>query len=551
MNNRLYISLAGAMLLLVAMCGCIKNDLPYGKVPLSITAFSVSGQTGDAVISDKDLTVTVNLEETANPAKSELLNIEYKATLRDGSDDSYNNNIESSVKKGDVLDLTNDFDIKLSLFQEYNWKIVPVQNIERVFKVANQMGKPVFDAEQKMALAYIQKDLPLSGAELQELKLGPQGSEETGVVKGVVSKENGWNFYKNYIEAFVKVKFSDFIDETWSIRIYNFDQEMIKADPGVEVAWLYGVGSEGQTCGFEYRKVEDTEWITVPSSDIEMDGTDFKTVLTGLSAETQYVCRAKVGDIVSEEVNFTTFAKVEVPNMGFEDWSQNGKVICPWAEGEEAFWDSGNKGSTTVSENYNITMRVNEPRPGSTGSMAAKLESKNILSYFAAGNLFIGRFIDVVDLKNGKLGFGRSFSSFPTKLTGYYKYKQEIINKTTVGFEDYQGLPDTGIIWIALISGTPDESYDNTFVKIRTDMENNKGEYFEKDADYVLAYGEMNINETVSEYKKFEIELEYRRTDVVPSGILIVCSASKLGDYFTGGVGSTLWVDDFALEYDY
>ena len=60
MNNRLYISLAGAMLLLVAMCGCIKNDLPYGKVPLSITAFSVSGQTGDAVISDKDLTVTVN-----------------------------------------------------------------------------------------------------------------------------------------------------------------------------------------------------------------------------------------------------------------------------------------------------------------------------------------------------------------------------------------------------------------------------------------------------------------------------------------------------------
>ena len=178
MNNRLYISLAGAMLLLVAMCGCIKNDLPYGKVPLSITAFSVSGQTGDAVISDKDLTVTVNLEETANPAKSELLNIEYKATLRDGSDDSYNNNIESSVKKGDVLDLTNDFDIKLSLFQEYNWKIVPVQNIERVFKVANQMGKPVFDAEQKMAVAYIQKDLPLSGTELQELKLGPQGSEE-------------------------------------------------------------------------------------------------------------------------------------------------------------------------------------------------------------------------------------------------------------------------------------------------------------------------------------------------------------------------------------
>ena len=98
------------------------------------------------------------------------------------------------------------------MFQEYNWKIVPVQNIERVFKVANQMGKPMFDTEHKMAVAYIQKDLPLSGAELQDLKLGPQGSEESGVVKGVVSQDNGWKFYKNYIEAFVTVKFSDFID---------------------------------------------------------------------------------------------------------------------------------------------------------------------------------------------------------------------------------------------------------------------------------------------------------------------------------------------------
>lgn len=130
MNNRLYISLAGAVALIFAMCGCIKNDLPYGKVPLSITAFSVSGQTGDAVISEKDMTVTVNLEETANPAKSELLNIEYKATLRDGSDNNYHNNIESNIRKGDVLDLTHSLDVKLSLFQEYNWKIVPVQNIE-------------------------------------------------------------------------------------------------------------------------------------------------------------------------------------------------------------------------------------------------------------------------------------------------------------------------------------------------------------------------------------------------------------------------------------
>lgn len=150
---------------------------------------------------------------------------------------------------------------------------------------------------------------------------------------------------------------------------------------------------------------------------------------------------------------------------------------------------------------------------------------------------------------NGLLGFGRTFRTFPTKLTGYYKYTQAIINKTSKGYEHLQGQPDTGIVWIALVSGNPDS--DGTYVEIKTDNTNNNGKYFDKDAGNILAYGEMNINETVPDYKKFEIEFEYRRTDVVPSAIIIVCSASKLGDYFTGGTGSTLWVDDFALEYDY
>lgn len=549
MNNRLYILLVCAVALLWGMCGCIKNDLPYGKVPLSITAFSVSGQTGDAVISEKDMTVTVNLEETANPAKSELLNIEYKATLRDGSDNNYHNNIVSNVKQGDILDLTNDFSVKLSLFQEYNWKIVPVQNIERTFKVANQMGKPVFDAEQKIAIAYIQKDLPLKEAELQDLKLGPQGCEQTGVTIGTVSQANGWRFYKNYIEASVTVKFSDFIDETWSVRIYNFDQDMTKAaNPGVRVAWLYGIGMEGQVCGFDYRKADDTEWISVPESDIVVDGTDFSTVLTGLTPETKYVCRAKVGDTEGSEVEFTTLAEIEVPNMGFEDWTQEGKVICPWAPEGETYWDTGNKGSTTISENDNLTMGVEDVRSGSSGKLAAKLESKAVVGIFAAGNLFIGKYKQTQGM-DGVLGFGRTFNSFPIKLTGYYKYTQSTINKVSTGYESLEGQPDTGIIWVALVSGSPD-SY-GTYVEVKTDNKNNNGKYFDKNADYVLAYGEMNIEESVTEYKKFEIEFEYKRTDVVPSGLLIVCSASKLGDYFTGGVGSTLWVDDFKLEYDY
>ncbi len=33
--------------------------------------------------------------------------------------------------------------------------------------------------------------------------------------------------------------------------------------------------------------------------------------------------------------------------------------------------------------------------------------------------------------------------------------------------------------------------------------------------------------------------------------MIITASASKYGDYFTGGDGAVLYVDDFLFEYDY
>ena len=35
-----------------------------------------------------------------------------------------------------------------------------------------------------------------------------------------------------------------------------------------------------------------------------------------------------------------------------------------------------------------------------------------------------------------------------------------------------------------------------------------------------------------------------------PTYIVISAAASYLGDYFTGGEGSTLYIDEFSLEYD-
>jgi hypothetical protein len=73
---------------------------------------------------------------------------------------------------------------------------------------------------------------------------------------------------------------------------------------------------------------------------------------------------------------------------------------------------------------------------------------------------------------------------------------------------------------------------------------------FDPNSEAVVAYGEMPLPNSVSEWTEFKIDLEYRSTNRVPTHIIVVCSASRYGDYFTGSTSSVLWLDDFELMYD-
>ena len=61
------------LLLVAAMAGllqgCIKNDIGYPQIALSITGLQVDGQKENAVISDRDQTVTLRLEENIDLRK--------------------------------------------------------------------------------------------------------------------------------------------------------------------------------------------------------------------------------------------------------------------------------------------------------------------------------------------------------------------------------------------------------------------------------------------------------------------------------------------------
>lgn len=521
--------LAAVTLFACLLVSCIKNDFPTPVVKVSITDFAVEGQEGNALISTDKRMVTVNLKETADIKKIKVKTLK----VSDGG--------KASVAENSVIDLSSSYKVTLSLYQDYEWTIIANQAIARTFTVEGQVGSATFDAELHEAYVNIPEDRGLDNITLTALKLTPEGGSMDGTQTLPALR---WTQYDNYALAEVSVSYNDVKNETWKLYVVLVDLKaaVTSVDAWTEVAWLHGAGVEGQDNGFEYKEASATAWTKVSSSYITYSGSSFTARLVHLSPATKYICRAYSGSDYSSEVSFTTEAIPDVPNLDFEDWHKEGKVIQPWAEGGTSYWDSGNDGATTLGEGYNITESTTDVWSGAAfGSKAAKLSSKYIIAKFAAGNLFVGEYVRT-DGSNGVLGFGRPYEAHPTRLKGHFKYTVANISSADDNHEYLKGRPDTCIVWVAV--GDWDEP-----VEIRTKPSNSK--YFDSNDSHVIAYGEMNCGETVSEYKDFTVEFNYRTTSRKPKYLLIVCSASKYGDYFTGGKGATMWVDDFSLEYDY
>ncbi|MDE6218664.1 MAG: PCMD domain-containing protein, partial [Muribaculaceae bacterium] len=159
----------------------------------------------------------------------------------------------------------------------------------------------------------------------------------------------------------------------------------------------------------------------------------------------------------------------------------------------------------------------------------------------ADGSIYTGRFAQV-DGTNGILDFGRPWTLRPTRLRGYYKYKTAPINYTSAEFEHLRNTPDVCSIYIAMTDWTAP-------FQIRTNPRNRQ--LFDPESPAVIAYGSLERNSDTDGWQEFTIELKYKSTSRLPRYIQITCAASKYGDYFTGGTGACLLVDQFSLEYDY
>lgn len=314
--------------------------------------------------------------------------------------------------------------------------------------------------------------------------------------------------------------------------------------------------------GFEYALANTEDWTYVEGAASRAGynkGQTYYATVSGLEVGTEYKYRAVSGTATeitfrADEETFTTVAGPQLPNAGMEGWYMEGKVNIPMASGTEEGWDSGNHGSSTMSK----TLTQQNASMKHSGRYGAELKSQfvgaGIIGRFAAGNLFYGKYLRT-DNVDGVIGFGRSFN-FPdelkmTKLRLWVKYVPKPANSKGDGSHVPVGTNDTGHIFVALFDG-PDTDAENTDGKygfiVRT---KDASRLFDKHASNVVAYGEHVFTEATAGdgLVMLEIPLEYYAGKGAPTHIAIVCTASKYGDYFEGGEGSTMYVDDFELVY--
>ena len=311
------------------------------------------------------------------------------------------------------------------------------------------------------------------------------------------------------------------------------------ADAWSEVAWVYANVLDTTTGGFEYRRQGDTEWTRVAAADITYGSGTMMACIKHLTPQTTYEVRAYDSTQAANTISITTGGTPQLPNSNFEDWWLNGKVWNPWAEGGVQYWDTGNIGASTLGSG---NVEPSDDTPTGTGR-SAKLSTQWKVVKLAAGSIFTGKYV-ATDGTDGILSFGRDFTDRPTAVRGWFKYDCKIIDRAPINSElaSVKGQPDTCIVWCALID-TP------VPYEIRTKPSNRH--LFDPAGPEVVAYGKVQRGESVPGWTQFEFKLNYVNTNRVPRYIIMVAASSIYGDYYVGGVGSTLWVDDFELLYDY
>lgn len=251
----------------------------------------------------------------------------------------------------------------------------------------------------------------------------------------------------------------------------------------------------------------------------------YTAVISDLSTSKNYTYRLKIDGVeFGKSYSFATEEGVQLPNPGFEEWS-NEKTPA-------GLWNSGNNSFIT------LTTRNEEAH---SGSYAAFLDSQATMGKFAAGNLFTGDFQLNISTMSGVVTFGKSFSfnASPKSFSFWMKNKQGTINN---------GDKASGTdIYTAMVLITEGNRYavDTT----------NESSFLAFDRlsslPGIIAYGYVSDTDSNADWVQKTITLNYVDgwETKTPKMVVVSFTPSGYGDYFCGSTDSEMYVDDVQFNY--
>lgn len=301
---------------------------------------------------------------------------------------------------------------------------------------------------------------------------------------------------------------------------------------------------EGMT--FQYKLDSETEWTSLPASKLKINPADltFRARIDGLKPLSHYQFKAvTANDTETKVCEFYTESADVIHNLSFDAWCADGDAWYPNLDlNSNYIWDSANGGTSSMGY-VPTTPEENDLAVRGDGKAAARLETQKVsilgIEKLAAGNIYTGKFGKVSGV-GAELDWGVPFKSRPLALRGYYKYSPKTVDMADSPYTDMKGKADNCQILMFLTDWTSTFTI-KTSSKVFVDYDNDPG---------IIAFGALYSDKTDSEYVKFTIPLVYRSLDRIPNYVVIAGAASRYGDYFTGGVGSVLLLDEFEFVYD-
>ena len=517
---------------------CMEYDMSYPRVVAQFVKFDVEGARS-VEIDAQNLTISIELEETVDIANVKINGYELAENVK--------------FKKEELpqtLDLTSPYKVMLTLYQDYRWTISAVQPVERYIKCANQVGVAYFMEQSNEAFVYVSKSQRLKFLEINDMKLGLLGST---ILPATENSSEPYTFpltldFTNTREFLVASK-----GDTTTWKVTAVPVEVPASITGV-APWCWSADVYATFDGvsdapvIEYRHAtDDAEWITIPADSVVVDGVNVSAHIGGLEPANQYELRLLFKDEYLPGESFTTDTPDQLPNFGFDDWWMSNKTWWVYGENyspEDRVWDSANAGTGSL-----IGMNLTVPEESDVISgKALKMQSKYVMVKFAAGNLFTGKFNGLVGMTGADLDWGTPFTSKPKALKGHFKYEPALVNYIDNEVVTSPSQYDECQIQVVLIDtenpfkvlpmgGVNGPTYDGQMV----DLSN---------SPYVVARGVQNYGGTEGKWVEFELPIDYVDPTRKPTYVIVTCASSYLGDFFTGGDGSTMIVDEFEFIYE-